>query len=330
MRNCRMEKFVPILVLYACAASASVSAPPIEKIAPGVHLLRGAILPDRGPDGNTVIFDAPEGLVVIDTGRHAWHSDAILAFAAARDRPIVAIVNTHWHLDHSSGNGRLKAAYPAARVYTTRAVERVLAADGFLARNLEGARPMLDDPALGAIRREEVQIFVATMEEQDDLRADVAVERSGTLKLAGKAFEVRVTDRAVTDADLWLIDPASGIAVIGDLVTFPVPFFETACPRQWQCALDEVLAARFDRAIPGHGEPMTQAQLATYRDAFSAFVDCVHTDADANSCATTWADGIASLAGGDATKRDSVLRNAAYYAGFLRENGGKSRDCLAR
>ncbi|MEX2149189.1 MAG: MBL fold metallo-hydrolase [Steroidobacteraceae bacterium] len=321
------------LLIQTASASASApaaAAPSTEQLAPGVHLLRGSFVPDRGPDGNTVIFDAPEGLVVIDTGRHAWHSDAILAFASARDRPIAAIVNTHWHLDHSSGNGRLKAAHPGARVYTTRAVDRVLAADGFLAKNLEAARPMLDDPELGDVRREEVEIFIATMDEQDQLLPDVVIERSGELKFAGKTFDVRVTDRAVTDADLWLIDAASGIAVIGDLVTFPVPFFETACPVQWRSALDQVRAAPFERAIPGHGEPMTPEQVGVYRDAFSAFIDCVHSDAEANVCATGWGDGIDSFTAGDGSKRDSVLRNAGYYVGMLREDGGKSGYCLAR
>ena len=92
----------------------------------------GGFEPERGPDGNTIIFDAPDGLVVVDTGRHAWHSDAILAYAESARRPIAAIVNTHWHLDHSSGNGRLKARYPNARVYTTNAIDRVLAPGGFL------------------------------------------------------------------------------------------------------------------------------------------------------------------------------------------------------
>jgi hypothetical protein len=75
---------------------------------------------------------------------------------------------------------------------------------------------------------------------------------------------------------------------------------------------------------------MTPNQLGIYRDAFSAFIDCVNTDAEANACATAWADGIASFTGGDGRMRDSVLRNAEYYVGLLRENGGKSPDCLAR
>jgi hypothetical protein len=69
----------------------------------------------EGTDGNTVVFTAPDGLIVVDTGRPAWHSDGILAFAAERRQRVRAIVNTHWHLDHASGNGRIKAAHPEAR-----------------------------------------------------------------------------------------------------------------------------------------------------------------------------------------------------------------------
>ena len=65
------------------------------------------------------MMGGPAGLIAIDTGRHVWQSDGILAFAKARKQPITVIVNTHWHLDHSSGNRRVKAVYPDAKVYTT-------------------------------------------------------------------------------------------------------------------------------------------------------------------------------------------------------------------
>ena len=210
--------FAVSMAQAAAAAAPPIAAPPPEELAHGVRLLPGAMLPGRGPDGNTVIFDAPEGRVAIDTGRRAWHSDGILAFAGERKRPIAAIVNTHWHLDHSSGNGRIQAAYPKAPVYTTSAVDRALAEGGFLARNLDSARPMLDDPKLGEVQKEEVRIFVATMEEREILRPDVAVAHSGELTIAGRELDFHVTDRTVTDADVWLYDDASGIAVLGDLV----------------------------------------------------------------------------------------------------------------
>src|SRR5262245_62706026 len=94
-------------LLLALAQSAPAPNPPAAReIAPDTYLLPGAMLPDRGPDGNTVILAAPAGLIVIDTGRHAWHSDGILAFAQTKHQPVSAILNTHWHLDHSSGNVR--------------------------------------------------------------------------------------------------------------------------------------------------------------------------------------------------------------------------------
>ena len=320
---------VVIALLLALAAGTAAAVEP-QEIAPGVFLLRGAIVPERGPDGNTVIFEAPDGLVVIDTGRHGWHSDAILAFASASNRPIGAIVNTHWHLDHSSGNGRIKAAYPAARVYTTDAVDRALADDGFLVRNLAGTQALLDDPKLSDVRKEEVKIFMATMAEREVLRPDVVVERSGPISLAGRTFDVHVTDGAVTDADLWLIDGTSGVAVIGDLVTFPSPFFETACPVQWRESLDEVRASGFRTAIPGHGEPMSPVEFGVYRDAFSAFIACVNSDAAPAACATGWANGTARFFGDDRQQLEAANQYAEYYVGLLRENGGKSKDCRAR
>jgi glyoxylase-like metal-dependent hydrolase (beta-lactamase superfamily II) len=318
------------MTIAQSAATPAVAVPPPQEIAPGIALLRGAILPERGPDGNTVVFDAPDGLVVLDTGRHAWHSDAILAYAKARGRPVAAIVNTHWHLDHTSGNGRIKAAFPKAQVYATNAVDRALAPGGFLARSLESSRPMLDDAKVPETEKEEVKVFLDTMAASDALRPDVVVAAGGVKTIAGRALDLRITDGAVTDADLWIYDAGSRVAAIGDLVTFPSPFFETACPAAWRRALDDVWATPFTTAIPGHGEPMSRAQFDAWRGAFNRFVDCAEGTAEPGQCAAAWADGIASFNGGDERARKMSLGYAEYYVGFLRENGGKSRDCLAR
>lgn len=316
-----------IILALAFQNAPAAEAPPRE-VARGVHLLPGSFLAGRGPDGNTIVLDAPDGLVVVDTGRHAWQSDAILAYAAARQRPIAAIVNTHWHLDHSSGNGRLKAAHPGARVYTTNAVDRVLAPNGFLVRNLEGANAMLADASIPATQREEVQTFIDTMLHPEVLRPDVVIGRSGRMRLAGRRFDVHVTDGAVTDADVWLYDRRSRVAVVGDLVTFPAPFFETACPERWRAALDEVWATPFRVAIAGHGEPMTREQFNTWRTAYGAFIDCVGTQSEAGVCAAAWTQSIATFLT-DESARAAAPQMAEYYVTFLRENGGKSPDCLA-
>jgi glyoxylase-like metal-dependent hydrolase (beta-lactamase superfamily II) len=311
------------LVLAAAIAASSIVAPPVQELAPGVFLQPGAIVPERGPDGNSVIFEGPRGLVVVDTGRHSWHSDAIVAFARTRNARIAAIVNTHWHLDHSSGNGRLKAAFPSAMVYTTRAVDRALAPGGFLMRSMDAARAMRE--RVSPVERDEIDIFLATMDERHVLRPDVAIERSRRMRLVGRSFDVRATEGAVTDADIWLYDRRTRIAVIGDLVTLPAPFFETACPERWRAALDEVWATPFQLAVPGHGAPMTRDRFDRYRAGFGVFVDCTMSDTAAEQCANAWA-AVAAELGAEAAEARAY---AAYYVGFLRENGGKSPDCLA-
>jgi glyoxylase-like metal-dependent hydrolase (beta-lactamase superfamily II) len=319
---------LPLILALMTEAPAEAALVPPREIVAGVYLIPGAMLPGRGPDGNSVIFIAPDGLVVVDTGRHAWHSDAILAFSRARGAPIAAILNTHWHLDHSSGNGRLKAAYPGARLYTTSAIDRALGADGFLTRNVAGAEVMLAGGAIDAVQREEVQIFLDTMARSQTLRPDVAVDRSQRARLAGRRFDLRVSPNAVSDADLWLYDARTRVAVIGDFVTFPAPFFETACPEGWRAALDAVWATPFEIAIPGHGEPMTRAQFNIYRTAYGDFVDCVARDAAPSVCAAGWSEAIAPFIANEERAQRAAAPMAEYYVGYLRENGGKSRDCL--
>src|SRR6188768_3665348 len=116
---------LPLLALLPLLLAAT----PAPKLIPGQFAL------DRNPDGNTIVFEDARGLVVVDSGRHKEHQAAILDYAKARGKPIVAIVNTHWHLDHSGGNQELRAAFPDARIYTSNAVAGAL--DGFLARSLE-------------------------------------------------------------------------------------------------------------------------------------------------------------------------------------------------
>ena len=327
-----MNVLMPSLILIASLLQTPMATPPPEaplEIALNTFLIRGTPMPGRGPDGNTIIIDAPDGLVVVDTGRHKSHSDAILAFASERKRPIAAIVNTHWHLDHASGNCRLKAAHPKARVYTTTAIDQVLAPGGFLARNLEDAKKTLANTT-DPVRRDEIQIFISTMEARSDLRPDVPLTQSRSMQLAGRAVEVHVTDKAVSDADVWLFDKATRVAVIGDLVTVPVPYFETACPERWRASLDDVWATPFEIAIPGHGRPMTRAQFDGYRQAYGAFVSCVQSSAAPAQCSSGWVEGIGSLIGDDPDRRKAIAANADYYVGYLRSNGGKAPDCTAK
>ena len=127
------------LGLALIAATPAAAGPETQRLDDHTVLVPGGIEPGRQPDGNSVLIEGPGGVVVFDTGRHTAHADRILAAAAGK--PVVAIVNSHWHLDHISGNLRLKAAFPKARVYASNAIDEALT--GFLANGAKQGRDAL-------------------------------------------------------------------------------------------------------------------------------------------------------------------------------------------
>ncbi|NIJ39238.1 glyoxylase-like metal-dependent hydrolase (beta-lactamase superfamily II) [Sphingopyxis panaciterrae] len=219
-------------------------------------LIGGTFAPGRAPDGNSLILYGPEGAFVIDTGRHVEHLTAIKQGLSGIGMTPVAIVNTHWHLDHVSGNPALKAAYPDIRVYGTSAIDGALA--DFLAKSAEASRKALADGAVRASAIPEVEGDLATIARGAELRPDVIVDESRDMAIAGRPLSLRVVRHAVTARDLWIYDAAEKRAIVGDLVTFPVPFLDTACPEGWLEALGGVAASGAEsggagaRAADGH------------------------------------------------------------------------------
>ncbi len=320
-----------LTLIAGAAVSQILPAPPPPQahlVAPGVWLIPGGILPKRQPDGNTVVFAAPKGLVVMDTGRHTWHRQAILDFAVARHAPIVAIINSHWHLDHVSGDPALKAAYPGAKVYASHAIDAALT--GFLPKSVADAQPYLDSGKLPPETVEDLRNDMATIKAGQVLRPDVAIEASGALKLGGRKLQVNLASQAATAGDVWVYDPRTRVAAVGDLVTLPAPFLDTACAKGWSAALGQVWATPFRTLIPGHGPVMDRAQFALYRQAFDTLVDCAASPASKTECAAAWTATVTPLLGADPLEAKRAQGMTEYYVSdLLRAHGGKSAYCAA-
>jgi len=281
-----------------------LAATPAPKLIPGQFAL------DRNPDGNTIIFEDAQGLVVVDTGRHKEHQASILDYAKARGKPIAAIVNTHWHLDHSGGNQELRAAFPQAKLYTSNAVKGAL--DGFLARSLERAKVRLADPKVSDADKAETRLGVDAIEDRRDLLPDVAVTGTTRLPLGKRGLTLHLAPHAATEGDTWLFDPATRTLVAGDLVVLPAPFFDTACAKGWRRALDTIAAVPFAQLYPGHGPMLSRAQFLTYRLGFDRLVDCAAGSGAKQACIDGWKRDVAPLL----TGRDdgmSVQELLDYY-----------------
>ncbi len=291
------------LAAAGCTAQGDVNSP-------SFHLVPGRIPLDwRGPDGNTVVLDAPQGLIVVDTGRHPEHSAAILAYARQRGRPVAAIVNSHWHLDHTTGNHDIRQVYPSAEVHATTAIEGALA--GFLGRNRAQADKTLADPKTPPGQKAQILRGRSVIDNPDRLRPTRPVARSARMRIAGRTLDVRVAPFAATEADLWFYDPKARLAVVGDLVVGLVPFMDTACPDGWSRALDEIAKVPFTTLIPGHGDPMTRAGFLQWRTAYTNLLSCARSSADKKQCIAGWNRDAASFI--DASHKAYVEEALAYY-----------------
>lgn len=295
-----------VAAILAAIGSATVA---FAQVPAGYHLIEGTLEPNRGPDGNSVFIDAPEGLILVDTGRHPEHRDRLLAYARERGQPIVAIVNTHWHLDHTTGNGDLRAAYPNADVYASHAIEAALT--GFLANSRASAEQALAAGRIPEASRAEVQRFFAVMDNPGSLRPTRPVAASTDMTIAGRRLRVNLAAYAATEGDVWLYDPAARLVVAGDLVVGPVPFMDTACPEGWRRALGEIAATPFTTLVPGHGAPMGRGQFTAWRQAYGNLLDCGASERPRDDCVAGWRRDAAQFI--PAGREALVDQLAGYY-----------------
>lgn len=305
-------------LVFALAAGVAPGEP--VKIAEGVHLLRGTYEPGSQPDGNSVIFEASDGLVVVDTGRHESHNRALLDFAAKKKQPIVAAINTHWHLDHIGGNALLRREEPGIRIWASPALEDALR--GFLAdyrTSLESRLAALDRESE---EKKSLEKELALITAGKELAPDEVVRKSGRPSIGGRRMALNLETHAVTAGDLWIVDEETRVVVAGDLITLPFPFLDTACPSRWKEALDRLARTQFALVVPGHGAPMKRAELDRYRTAYANLLDCAASSKPKEACAAGWIGDAGPLIA--ESERDLAGQAIHYYVDqHLRGHEGK-------
>jgi len=208
---------------------------------------------------NVLWFNAPRGLVVIDSSRTLSEAHKTVAAIRAVHRPVAGILITHAHPDHVGGLGVLHEAFPHAPMYATAATSEEIRTDakGFyaLTRQIDG-----DD-------------YPAVMTVPDHvLRPGKPVDIGG-LWLRTAEFGPGETDTATA-----FYEPVSRTLFTGDVVSHHMtPALLEGHTCGWLSDLDR-LRKRFPHArtlYPGHGAPGTRdliAQQQRYLRDVRAFV----------------------------------------------------------
>lgn len=273
------------------------------------QLIPGNWSPPAGPDGNSVLIDAPGGLVLVDTGRHPAHQETILAAARVRGKPIAAIVNTHWHLDHTGGNAEVRAAFPDTPIYGSDAIDAAMT--GFFVRSRAGAEAHIASGKASAEQVAEIRRDMAAMDDLANLHPTRIVRATGSASVAGRSLQLHLEAHAATRGDVWIYDSALRLAVVGDLVVGLTPFMDTACPEGWRAALARIAAVPWTTLVPGHGAPMDRNAFTSWRRAFVNLLDCAGTKAARQACIDGWMrDAAAFIAPADRTRVPGMI---GYY-----------------
>src|SRR5262249_53961076 len=146
----------------------------------------------------------------------------------------VAVINTHWHLDHVGGNAMVRERHPKVTVYASNGYAN--ARKGFLAeyrKQLAEVVNTMPPDKSGGLREE-----IALIDQGDKLAPDEVTNAAGDRTIGGRNLTIGLERNAATEGDVWVLDRASGTLITGDLVTLPVPFLDTANPEGWAAALD--------------------------------------------------------------------------------------------
>ncbi len=297
-----MPRLIITIAALLCATIAS--AEPVA-IAPDISLIPGSSPAGRQPDGNSILIEAPKGLILIDTGRHTAHQDVIIAFAKRRQRPIAAIVNTHWHLDHSGGNAEIRAAFPNIPVYASRAIDGALR--GFLPRNRADGEAHVKSGEASVEMASDIALDVAAVDDPASLRPTFPITKNKAVRIAGRNIDIHIAPFAATEGDIWILDRKTGVLVAGDLVVAAAPYLDTACTDGWRKALDTIAQVNFRILVPGHGDPMTKARFLDWRIAFNNLIDCANRDTPKTNCIAGWNHDAAAFIPTDEREIDGLI-----------------------
>jgi len=199
------------------------------KLQDDLYVIHNEIVP-----GNVTALITDDGVLLVDDKYEIDHDNLMAMLKTVTDQPVKYVINTHVHDDHSGGNAKLQGA-DALVVASDQARVRMVAAD-------RSGLP------------------------------DVTVRDSATLYIGGKRVEIYWFGRSHTDGDVVVLFPEHRALAAGDMYTVGeglpqlINYADGGSAKEWTATVERALMLDFDTVIPGHGLPVTKADMQEFRD----------------------------------------------------------------
>jgi cyclase len=198
---------------------------------------------NRGFVGNSTLIVGDKGSIVIDTGfTHELGMHLRRSIANTTSKPVTHVINTHPHGDHFLGN----SAFAGAEIISSERCREIVVRDGRAAIALVERLTGIPSP--------DSKPVPATRTYAEATRTQVVIQ--------GVKMELWVPKGSHTPGDLLVYLPDDGILITGDVATNgAIPNFRDGNVQAWIETLNEAQRLPFTTAIPGHGFPMTKADV---------------------------------------------------------------------
>jgi glyoxylase-like metal-dependent hydrolase (beta-lactamase superfamily II) len=196
------------------------------KVRDNFYMIRSA------QSGNCSVLVADDGVVLIDNKFEMDHAAIMEKLREITDKPVLYVINTHLHADHSGGNAPKQAL---------------------------GAK---------VIAHENARFQMAKT--QNTGLPNLTLDEHMRLYHGEFVIDLYWLGRGHTDGDVVVHLPEQDMIFMGDLFATYDPYVHLihyaagGSLREWSRTLERALALPFDTVIPGHGGPTDRAHLETY------------------------------------------------------------------
>jgi glyoxylase-like metal-dependent hydrolase (beta-lactamase superfamily II) len=242
--------------------------PAIEKVRDNLYAITGSDTSGGAQmtGGTTAVFVTERGVVLVDTKNPGYGPDILAQVKTVTDRPVVMIINTHTHGDHTGSNTAFGAEVENVVHENTRAnMARMPAFSG------EGAQ------------------FLAKRTFKDRLSLNSGRDR----------IDLYYFGRGHTNGDTFVVFPAVRAVHAGDMFQRKnIPFIDmqnnAGSPYEFASTLTAARKSlrNVDVVIPGHANrTMTWGDFSEYVDFYRDFVDQVERGMKAGRTADQIAEG---------------------------------------